>query len=258
MKKSIIAIIAALNFTTAAHADPIPGNPSIPSPSKEATVPEWNLSGNITASSDYRFRGVSQTKLGPEISGNINLMLNSGIYIGTFVSNVNSEYYTGGAGYEEDFYAGVKKEVVKGLTLDVGSCTDIYYKASNAGSSYTTSEVYVGASYGPLSVKGNHAFTDYFGTPNTHGTHYVTADLAQPVGPITLIAHAAHTFVAHQHDYNYSDYNVGVSYNLTKSWNLTGLYYFNRNEGQAMKDINTLGGHKLYGNNFVVALKKSF
>ena len=238
MKKFIIAVLAALSFSSAVHAQ--------------------ELTGNLTVSSDYRFRGVSQTAIGPEASGNIDLSFKNGVYVGTFVSNVSSNYYTGGAGYEEDFYAGVKKEVVKGLTLDVGSYTDTYYHASNAGTSFTTSEAYIGASYGPLSVKGSHAFTDYFGIPNTHGTHYVTADLAQPVGPITLIVHAAHTFVGHQHGYNYTDYNVGASYNLPKGWSITGLYYFNKDEGQAMKDFNTVDGHKLYGNNVVVALKKSF
>jgi len=237
-KKTILAVVAALGFASAAHAT--------------------DLSGNITVSSDYRYRGVSQTNVGPEVSGNLDVTDKSGLYAGTFFSNVSSEYYTGGAGYEEDFYVGYKHEVAKGLTLDVGSYTDTYFHAKNGNVSYTTSEAYLAATYGPVTVKGSHSFTNYFGIPNTHGTHYVTADVSQPVGPVTLIAHYGHTFTAHHNNYDYNDINFGASYNLPKGFTVTGLYYVNTNEGAGMKAYNSVNGHGLYGNNFVVSLKKNF
>ena len=238
IKTLILSVVAALGLTSVAHAT--------------------DLSGNITVSSDYRYRGVSQTNVGPEVSGNLDITDKSGLYAGTFFSNVSSEYYTGGAGYEEDFYAGYKHELIKGLALDVGSYTDTYYHAKNGNVSYTTSEAYIGASYGPLSVKGSHAFTNYFGIPNTHGTHYITADFSQPVGPVTLIAHAGHTYVTHHNDYDYTDLNAGVSYNLPKGFVASVLYYTNRNEGAGMKAYNTLDGHRLYGDHVVLSVKKTF
>ena len=238
LKNIVLAVAFALGFTSAAHAAP-------------------DLSGNLTVSSDYRYRGVSQTNVGPEVSGNLDITDKSGLYAGTFFSNVSSQYYENGAAYEQDFYAGYK-HVVKGVTLDVGSYTDTYYHAKNGTTSYTTSEAYLAATYGPLTVKGSHSFTNYFGIPNTKGTHYLTTDLAQPVGKATLIAHFGHTFTAHHNNYDYSDINFGASYNLPKGFVVTGLYYLNTDMGAGMKAYNEVNGRALYGKNFVVSLRKNF
>ena len=238
IKTMIISAALALGLTSIAHAA--------------------DITGNLTILSDYRYRGVSQTLNGPEVSGNIDFTTNSGFYAGTFISNVSSEYYTHGAGYEEDFYGGFKKEVVKGVTLDVGSYTDTYYKAYEPKNlNYTTSEVYTNASYGPLTLGARYAFTTYFGIARSAGTKYVSADFSQPIGPVTLIAHAAHTFVPEK-NYDYNDLNAGVAFNLPKNFSIQALYYVNTDLGKAMMDYNTVNGNKLYSNAVVLSLKKSF
>lgn len=239
LKTVIFSLAVALGLASTAHAT--------------------DFSSNFEVSSDYRFRGVSQTKVGPEVAGGFDVSdKNTGVYAGTWLSNVSSGYYTNGSGIETDLYVGVKKELVKGLTLDVGSYNDLYARASNDGVSYNTSELYVGASYGPLTVKGSHSLTNYFGISNTHTTHYVTADVSQPVGAFTLIAHAGHTYVAHHNNYDYTDLNAGVAYNLPKGFVVTALYYTNTGVGSGAKAYNTEDGHKLYGDNVVVSLKKTF
>jgi uncharacterized protein (TIGR02001 family) len=241
MKNVILSAVAALFLASAAHAESV-----------------VDLSANFGVASDYRYRGISQTNVGPEVSGGFDLTTKSGFYAGTWLSNVSSEYYTHGSGIETDFYEGYKKKIVKGVTLDIGNYNDLYTRATNNGISFNTSELYLGASAGPVSAKASYALTNYFGIPNTHGTKYVTVDLSQPVGPVTLIAHAAHTYAAHHVNYDYSDYNVGASYTLPKGFVLTGLYYFNKDIGTGARAYNTVDGRKLYGDNFVVSIKKTF
>ncbi len=57
------------------------------------------LSGNIGASSNYLWRGLSQTNDKAAVSGGIDYANESGIYAGTWASNVEG-------GNEADFYAG--------------------------------------------------------------------------------------------------------------------------------------------------------
>src|SRR5215510_8066238 len=94
MRKSILALsvaaaLAAPGIAAAADAPPV--------------------TGNMTIASDYRFRGISQTYLGPTIQGGIDYAHASGIYLGNWNSNVASQVYTGGSGIEMDFYGGWKQ-----------------------------------------------------------------------------------------------------------------------------------------------------
>ena len=50
---------------------------------------EWEGSANVTLTSDYVFRGVSQTDEDPAIQGGFDLSHDSGFYIGAWASNVD-------------------------------------------------------------------------------------------------------------------------------------------------------------------------
>src|SRR5580765_5260248 len=73
-----------------------------------ATPPPPPVTGNMTIATDYRFRGISQTYLGPTIQGGIDYSHSSGIYMGNWNSNVSGNTYFGGPGIEMDFYGGYK------------------------------------------------------------------------------------------------------------------------------------------------------
>jgi len=51
---------------------------------------DFELSGNITLTSDYRFRGITQTQTDPAIQGTATLTHKSGLYFSAFASNVDS------------------------------------------------------------------------------------------------------------------------------------------------------------------------
>lgn len=77
---------------------------------------EHEISANVAITSDYRFRGISQTNRDPAIQGGFDYGHSSGFYIGTWASNVS---FTEG-GTEFDVYAGWGTDLNENLALDLG------------------------------------------------------------------------------------------------------------------------------------------
>jgi uncharacterized protein (TIGR02001 family) len=227
------------------------------------SVAQAEVTGNLGLTSDYRFRGVSQSQNAPAVQGGIDYAHSSGFYVGNWNSSVSSSVYTNGAGIESDLYAGWKKDIYKGLTLDVGSYNYLYPRATttaNTGSNFDTYEGFVGLGYGPVSAKYSRTLGNgYFGTANARGTEYYEANLAYPIAgsKISLLAHAGHTNVANSSNLDYSDYNFGVGYDL-QGWAIAAKYYTNGDKTSTFNSANTVNGQKLYRNAAVLSVTKGF
>ena len=222
------------------------------------SVAQAQVSTNMGAVSDYRFRGISQTQNAPAVQGGIDYADASGLYIGNWNSSVSSLMYTNGAGLESDVYAGYKKEV-GGIKFDVGSYNYIYSRAATvSGAKFDTNEVYISASRGPIAIKASQSLGDYFGTANSQGSRYYQADVAYPVAPKwTVNAHAGMTNVANNSTLNYNDYNVGATYDLS-GWAISAKYHTNSSLGSGVVSANTINGQDLTKNTFVLSASKSF
>jgi uncharacterized protein (TIGR02001 family) len=150
-----------------------------------APEPDFSVTGNVGVFSDYRFRGISQTNKKPAIQGGIDFAHKSGFYLGNWNSNVDSAGYSG-ANIEMDFYGGWKT-TWEGFGFDVGALY-YYYPGSGDQSSYPGSfkvdntELYVGGSWGPLSLKYSYAVSDFFGVPGTEGAYYLVLSGAHDFG----------------------------------------------------------------------------
>ena len=229
------------------------------------SVAQAEVTGNLGLTSDYRFRGISQSQNAPAVQGGIDYAHSSGFYVGNWNSSVSSSVYTNGSGVESDLYAGWKKDIYKGLTLDIGSYNYFYPRATTTaatGSNFDTYEGFVGLGYGPVSVKYNRTLGNgYFGTANARGSEYYQADLVQPLVYISknlsLLAHVGRTNVANSSSLDYTDYNVGVGYNL-QGWALAAKYYTNTSTSSSFESANTVSGQKLYKNAAVVSVSKAF
>jgi uncharacterized protein (TIGR02001 family) len=226
------------------------------------SVAQAQVTGNLGLTSDYRFRGISQSQNAPAVQGGIDYTHASGLYIGNWNSSVSSSMYTNGAGIESDLYAGFKKEIFGKFVLDVGTYNYLYPRATTAatGSNFDTYEGFVGLGYGPVSVKYNRTLGNgYFGTANARGTQYYQADVAYPIAgsKISLLAHAGYTDVANSSSLDYSDYNFGVGYDL-QGWNIAAKYYTNGDKTSTFNAANTVNGQKLYRNAGVLSVSKSF
>ena len=106
------------------------------------------LSANIGATSNYVWRGVTQTDDGAAISGGLDYAHDSGFYAGTWASNVD---FGDDTTAEVDLYAGFANEV-SGLGYDVGVIRYIY----PGGKDLDFTELYLSLSYSFLSAGVNY------------------------------------------------------------------------------------------------------
>lgn len=103
---------------------------------------ESPLTANVGVTSNYIWRGVTQTSDASAISGGIDYASDSGFYVGTWVSNTTSNQY------EHDIYAGYGFDAGP-VGLDIGAIKYMY-PVGTALSDFT--EVYVNASYESFGV----------------------------------------------------------------------------------------------------------
>jgi uncharacterized protein (TIGR02001 family) len=230
------------------------------------SVAQAQVTGNLGLTSDYRFRGISQSQNAPAVQGGIDYNHKSGFYIGNWNSSVSSQMYTNGSGVESDLYAGFKKDIYKGITIDLGTYNYFYPRATTSastGSNYDTYEAFAGVGYGPVSVKYSQTLGNgYFGTANARGSNYTQADInyALPFKgfeKVSFMAHAGHTNVANSSNLDYNDFNVGLGYDL-KGWQLAAKWYTNSAMTSTFTNANTVSGQKLYKNAAVFSVTKSF
>nr|WP_321359497.1 TorF family putative porin [uncultured Hyphomonas sp.] len=90
---------------------------------------EW--SGNVSMTSDYVWRGISQSNEDPAIQGGFDYS-NGMFYAGTWASNVDFSDEPDDANLEVDLYGGLAGETESGISWDVGF---IYYGYPDAENS---------------------------------------------------------------------------------------------------------------------------
>ena len=170
------------------------------------------LSFNVGVVSEYRYRGISQSRLKPALQGGIDYADPSGFYVGTWASTIKWIKDAGGDGQVEiDLYGGYKTEVAKGLTLDVG-VLQYAYPSNKLHPSANTFEVYGALSYGPVTAKYSHSTTNLFGNVDSKNSGYfdVTANFDLGDG-MTLTPHVGHQTVKHLAVASYTDYSVTLA-----------------------------------------------
>lgn len=194
------------------------------------------ISGNVALTSDYVFRGVSQTDSQLAIQGGFDYEHESGLYVGTWASNVDSTFLGGCAAgdcddpqIELDVYAGYGMELANGVGLDFGVLQYIYPGGDGipapANSSPDTTEFYVGASYGDFSVQLNYADELSFIWSNESAWYLSLGYETTLVNDIGLAIHVGHSFgdawdvstpSASSVGFpdSYTDWSVGVSKNV--------------------------------------------
>jgi len=177
-------------------------------------APADPLSFNVGAVSEYRYRGISQSRLKPALQGGIDYAAPNGFYVGTWASTIKWIKDAGGdAKVEVDLYGGYKTEVAKGLTLDVGGLYYLYpsNKLKNVAgwANANTFELYGALTFGPVTAKYSHSTTNLFGTVDSKNSGYfdVTANFDLGDG-MTLTPHVGHQTIKHSPAWSYTDYSL--------------------------------------------------
>ena len=220
---------------------------------EEAASP---LSFNASVTTDYRYRGISQSRLKPALQGGADYVAANGFYIGTWASTIKwikDAPYNGGASVEIDVYGGYKTEVAPGLTLDVGALTYIY-SGNDLNPSANTTEVYGAVSYGVFTAKYSHSTTNLFGTANSKGSGYLDLSATLDLGEgFSLVPHLGRQKVKNNPAGSYTDYAVtlnkdyaGISFGATLINTNTDAYV----GGPSSKNLGKSG--------FLLSAKKTF
>lgn len=199
-----------------------------------APTPDWTWANKVSLYSEYEYRGISQTSEKPAFQYNGDLSHSSGFYAGTFITNIKwlEDYVEVGAAskkasVEVDLFAGYKFEVVKDVTLDVGYLRYQYpgHKGILGSPKSNTDEIYIGAAYGPVSVKYSYSINDTFGVFNSEGSDFLEANLAYPLmDKVTLTGHVGHQKFKNNGSLDYTVFKLGAVYDFGGGWNAGGYY----------------------------------
>ncbi|RJX31352.1 MAG: hypothetical protein C4516_07425 [Oxalobacter sp.] len=181
--------------------------------------PDNEFSFNIGAASEYRYRGIMQSRGEPALSGGADYTNNpTGLYAGTWASTIKWIDDAGGGAknVEVDLYGGKKGDLGKGFGYDVGGL--YYWYPGNdldkvAGfENANTFELYGKISYGAAYVKYSHSLTDTFGWVDSKNSNYVDVGYDHDLGSgYTLNLHVGHQEITGSRNTDYTDYKIGVS-----------------------------------------------
>jgi hypothetical protein len=216
MKSRLFAGVAGLAAAFVATATPAMAQEEAPS--------EITVTGSVGLVTDYRFRGVSQTDKEMAIQGGITATHASGIYVGTWASNLSGWGTFGGSNMELDLVGGFATEVSSGVTLDVGltwymypggaSDTDFAEPYVKLSTTMGPAKALIGVAYAPKQQALGRWYLDAdsyaTGIPDAPGAKtdnfYVWGDVSGgiPNTPLSLKAHLG-----------YSDGNAGLGPNGT-------------------------------------------
>lgn len=208
MKKTLLMAASLLQLAGAAQAQE----------SAAALAP--TLSANLALVSDYRYRGISQTRLRPAIQAGADYAGASGWYAGAWASSISWTRDAGGSGgVELDLYGGRRGELGAGVGYDAGLLAYAY--PSNGLSRVSgwddadTAEAYVQLGHGPATLKYSHALTNLFGMPDTRGSGYLELNLGIAAGSgTTLTLHAGRQRVRHLGSASYTDWKAAVAHDF--------------------------------------------
>jgi len=255
MHKSVYTLAAP--FVLAALAAPLHAQEA-----GQVAQPEHTVAYNATLISDYRYRGISQTRLQPALQGGADYTHNpSGLYAGTWLSTIKWTKDAGGGGdIEWDLYAGKRGQVLDGVSYDVGVLGYVYpsngLKNVPGFADADTAEIYGQLGYGPAYAKYSLALTNLFGFVDSRHSGYL--DLGANVGlggGLTLNLHAGRQRVLHNEASSYTDYKVG----LTRDFGVAtlALAYVGTNAGEAAY-ASPANGKFLGKKALVVSIGKTF
>lgn len=253
VKFAAVATLLSVGITTVNAADVI-------------SIPGVTTTGNVTLSTDYRFRGVSQTSNNPAIQGAINFNHESGLYAGLWGSNID------GLGTAEmDVTLGYATQVslipnVKS-TLDVGYIRYGYFGSGDSAPENEQpdyNEVFAKLGFADALIKGDNLVggvnysNEYFN--NSNDFWYLSAGYTAPiadtgfgfVGSVGYNAFKNKAMMAQAvggdgEDDNYIDYKVGANFGIQ---GLTGEL--------AWVDNNIDSDSKIHDGTVQFSLSKSF
>ena len=209
---------------------------------------DHTFTANVGFTSDYVFNGISQNFRTPALQGGFDYSHSSGIYLGTWASNISGNQYTN-ASMEWDMYGGYNGKVNDDLGYNAGLMAVLYPggKTNPAGPAkkWDTTELILGGTWKTLNVRYTYTLTDWYGissaagggfepvmwlpgdttaatgasvadnpaaNSSSKGSGYLEANYTCELSEgLTLTGHAGHQKISNFSKLSYTDYKLAVN-----------------------------------------------
>ncbi len=275
IRKGLLTIFGATALILGAQVTPV---------SAQIETSVGTFSPTIAVTSNYLFRGISQTERGPAVQAGLEYGYTVGMftpYLGTFISNVqfpNGSFGSLRQRVELDLYGGVRFTPTDKLTLDGGMIRYMYPRNTvdsepnpqGVGNPAWT-EVYGKAAYdfGFAKAVASVYYTSAFSAASGTGWYYEGgADVPLPFFELTAIGRVGRQTIERNANFGFPDYttwNLGLSRDVL-GFLVTGTYSdTNIKKGAALgRDINNANqtiandNQKLAKGTFVLSVTKAF
>ena len=212
MKLKSKLLLALLATSSAAFAQTAPAAPEV--------------TYNVGVVSQYRYRGLAQTKGQPALQGGVDYANANGYYAGAWASQIrwiedasgNPSNVSYGGKTELDLYGGYKFKS-SGIDYDIGFLRYQYIGnslgKSTAYGNANTNEVYLGITSGIYSFKISNSISNLFGNLNSKNSDYLEVAANYDMGGgITLTPHLGRQIVAGNGNLSYTDGSLTVAKDL--------------------------------------------
>jgi uncharacterized protein (TIGR02001 family) len=187
--------------------------------SAQAQAPD--VAWNVAVTSDYVFRGASQTDENPAIQGGVDLTFESGFYAGAWASNVD---FGDDTDAEVDLYGGFRTEA-GGFALDFGAIAYLYVNAPDLTDDYDYLEFKAAASraLGPVTLGAAVYYSpDFFGLDD-EATYVEANGSFSPAPKWTVSGALGYQYLDVSDDY--TTWNAGVAFAITDNISIDARYH---------------------------------
>jgi len=229
----------------------------------KAPEPDYTLTYNVGAVTEYRYRGISQSGKKPALQAGADFAHKNGVYLGTWASTISwiKDSAPGLKGpVEVDLYGGYKGAINDTFSFDVGGLQYWYVNNNykNIASNANTFELYGALTAGPVTVKYSQSLTDLFGTTNSKGSGYLDLSATFDLGNgFSVVPHIGRQTI--KNFGNYTDYSVALNKDidgLVLSATFVGTNW--KNKFGSAYVLPGSGSKDLAGNTVVLGIKKNF
>jgi uncharacterized protein (TIGR02001 family) len=215
------------------------------------------LTATPAASSDYLFRGISQTRNRPTIQGTVEALHDSGLYVGAFASNV--AFAGSNARQELDLSAGYRFAAL-GIAWDIGA---VYYSypgysrpADGYEIDYFEGVLKASRTFDAVTLLGGaYVATDFFGQSGTGLYLEGGADVSLPLG-FTASGRFGYQWIEREPRFGTPDYatwSASLSREVFAGVTLAAGYY-----GTDISQSQCSGSQKICDDRVMVTLSRKF
>lgn len=242
------------------------------------SVPNYTLTANVAFTSQYVYRGITQSASKPAIQGGFDFSHSSGFYLGTWGSSIswysdnvtNTDGTKNSVSMEWDLYGGYKN-AVGDLGYDVGVLQYYYpghYGPLPAGvTKPNTTEIYGALSYAWLTGKVSYVVSSgLFGVDNARDSYYLDLSANYPITDTwTINAHVGNQYysgsnagISNDSLYSYVDYKLGVTKDLGSGWSAAAYYTDTDAKDAGYKILGANSNNNQGDAHYVAAISRTF